>query len=337
MARELSRTGLSYVVLDAQEGMGAAWRHAWDSLRLFSPARWCSLPGFLRPGGDEDYPRRDEVLAYLAEYERRYRLNVQRPVRVRAVTRERGGFRAETSRALFRARFVVSATGTWDAPLIPDVAGRAEFCGQQLHSARYRRPQDFAGQRVVVVGGGNSGAQILAEVSKVADTTWATLTAPSFLPDNVDGRVLFDVATQRYRAQQAGVVLGAPSLGDIVMVPGVREARERGALHGRVMFTRMTGTGVVWPDGDGQDVDAVIWCTGFRPALGHLAPLGVVGPEGRVQVQGTRSVQEPRLWLVGYGNWKGFASATLIGVGRSARATVGEIRDAAAGQRPSGD
>ncbi len=335
VARELSRTGLSYVVLDAQEGVGAAWRHAWDSLRLFSPARWSSLPGFLMPGGEEEYPRRSEVIAYLAEYERRYGLNILRPVRVQAVTRNGEGFRVETSRAPFQARFVVSATGTWDAPWIPEVAGRAEFRGQQVHSAFYRRPQAFAGQRVVVVGGGNSGAQILAEVSKAADTIWATLAPPTFLPDDVDGRVLFDVATQRYRARQAGLAFSAPSLGDIVMVPGVREARERGVLHARAMFTRMTGTGVVWPDGHEQDLDAVIWCTGFRPALGHLRPLGVVGPGGRVQVQGTHSVREPGLWLVGYGNWTGFASATLIGVGRSARTTVAEIRDAAGQQHPA--
>lgn len=177
----------------------------------------------------------------------------------------------------------------------------------------------------MIVGGGNSGAQILAEVAKVTDVAWATLTPPSFLPDDVDGRVLFDVATQRYRAQQAGQAFQVSSLGDIVMVPCVREARDWGVLYAREMFTRMTETGVVWPDGTEEAFDAVIWCTGFRPALGHLAPLGVLEADGRVQVNGTRAVKEPHLWLVGYGNWTGYASATLIGVGRSARATVAEI------------
>lgn len=329
VARELSRTALSSVVLDAQDGPGASWRHAWDSLRLFSPARWSSLPGFLMPGGESEYPRREEVIAYLTEYERRYALNVRRPVRVKAVTREGEGFRLATSLGEDHARFVVSATGTWDAPFIPDIPGRDAFRGVRIHSAFYRTPGPFTGQRVAIIGGGNSGAQILAEVSKVADATWVTLTPPSFLPDDVDGRVLFDVATQRYRAQQAGEAFRVPSLGDIVMVPSVREARERGVLHAREMFTRMTETGVVWPDGTEEAFDAVIWCTGFRPSLGHLAPLGVLEADGRVQVEGTRAVKESRLWLVGYGNWTGFASATLIGVGRSARATVGELRKAA--------
>ncbi|WP_104992369.1 ArsO family NAD(P)H-dependent flavin-containing monooxygenase [Deinococcus sp. NW-56] len=327
VARELSRTALSFSVLDAQDRPGAAWRHAWDSLRLFSPARWSSLPGFLMPGGEGEYPQRDEVIAYLAEYERRYGLPVERPVRVRAVTRDSEGFRLETSQRTYSTRFLVSATGTWEAPFIPDIPGREQFGGTQVHSAFYRRAEDLAGQRVLIVGGGNSGAQILAEVSRVADVTWATLTPPSFLPDDLDGRVLFGVATQRYRAQQAGAAFQAPSLGDIVMVAGVREARDRGVLRARELFTRMTGTGVVWPDGSEEAFDAVIWCTGFRPALDYLAPLGVLEPDGRVQVNGTRSVKEPHLWLVGYGNWTGFASATLIGVGRSAKATVAEIRE----------
>ena len=184
------------------------------------------------------------------------------------------------------------------------------------------------------MGGGNSAAQILAEVSRVAKTAWSTLEEPRFLPDDVDGRVLFERAKERYRAQ--GEVRKGPhahgdagGLGDVVMVPPVREARERGILESAGPFERFTEKGVVWPDGSEGRFDAVIWCTGFRPSLGHLRPLGVVGPDGRVGVEaggaGTRSVAEGRLWLVGYGEWTGFASATLIGVGRSARATAEEI------------
>ena len=141
--------------------------------------------------------------------------------------------------------------------------------------------------------------------------------------------VLFDQATALYRARAAGRDAPPPaSLGDIVMVPPVRDARDRGVLRAVRPFVRMTERGVVWADGREEAVDAVVWCTGFRPALDHLRPLGVVEPDGRVRVRGTRSVREPMLWLVGYGNWTGFASATLIGVGRSARATVEEVAGA---------
>lgn len=322
----LRRTELSWTILDAQEAPGGAWRHGWESLRLFSPARFSSLPGWLMPGGMDDYPTRDEVLDYLARYEERYGLPIRRPVRVRAVRRDGRRFAIDTDRGEWHADAVVSATGSWARPCVPDVPGRERFRGIQLHSAAYRSPEGLAGKRLLVVGGGNSGAQILAELSLVADTTWVTLTEPTFLPDHVDGRYLFDQATALYRALQEGRPAPPPAdLGDIVMVAPVREACERGVLRAVRPFVRMTERGVVWPDGREETVDAVVWCTGFRAALEHLRPLGVVEPDGRVRVEGTRSVREPMLWLVGYGNWTGYASATLIGVGRSARATVEEI------------
>ena len=114
-------------------------------------------------------------------------------------------------------------------------------------------------------------------------------------------------------------------LGDIAMVPPVLEARERDALKSVRPFERFTRDGVMWADGSESAVDVVIWCTGFRPALQHLDSLGVIDTEGRVEVDGTHSIQEPRLWLVGYGEWTGSASATLIGVTRTARSTVNEI------------
>jgi putative flavoprotein involved in K+ transport len=322
----LRRTPLTWTILDAQERPGGAWLHAWDGLRLFSPARFSSLPGWLMPGGADAYPTRDEALDYLAQYEARYGFPIERPVRVDAVHRAGDRFRIDTARGAWTADAVVSATGTWASPIIPPIPGRESFRGVQLHSAAYRRPEEFAGRRVLVVGAGNSGAQILAEVSRVADATWVTLAEPSFLPDHIDGRYLFDQATEIYRARKEGRPPPATaSLGDIVMVEPVREARDRGVLHAVRTFTRMTEDGVVWPDGREERVDAVIWCTGFRPALEHLRPLGVIEADGRVRVQGTRCVREPRLWLVGYGEWTGFASATLIAVGRTARATVDEI------------
>ena len=326
----LRRTGLSFVILDDQAGPGGAWRHGWDSLRLFSPARFSSLPGVLMDGGPDYYPSRDETLAYLAAYEARYSLPVERPVHVEAV--ERGGapdgrLVVRTDRGEWRARAVVSATGSWSRPFVPDVPGLEVFEGEQVHSAAYRSPEPYRGRRVLVVGGGNSGAQVLAEVSAVAaHAAWATLNEPSFLPDDVDGRVLFDAATAVYRAKQEGRDVPPPrSLGDVVAVPPVREARDRGALVSRGPLAALGPDGAVWADRKREPFDAVIWCTGFRPALESVLPLGVVEADGRVRVEGTRSVLEPRLWLVGYGEWTGFASATLVGVGRSARATAVEV------------
>jgi cation diffusion facilitator CzcD-associated flavoprotein CzcO len=323
----LRRTGLSFVILDAEDGPGGAWRHGWESLRLFSPATWSSIAGWMMPPVQEGYPTRNHVIDYLTRYEARYQLPVERPVRVTSVERINGALRVHAEHGHWDAGAVVSATGTWSNPYIPEYPGCELFCGQQLHSAHYVEAQPFAGKRVLVVGGGNSGAQILAEVSKVADATWVTPTDPLFLPDDVDGRVLFERATERWKAQQGGRVIDQPvgGLGDVVMVPPVVDARERGVLHAVRPFTRFTRDGVIWPDGTSTRVDAVIWCTGFKPALSHLANLGLINDEGRVEVEGTRAVHEPLLWLVGYGEWTGSASATLIGVTRTARSTATEI------------
>ena len=128
------------------------------------------------------------------------------------------------------ARMMVSATGTWRHPYLPDYPGREGFRGVQIHSSAYQSPEPFAGRRVLIVGGGNSGAQILAEVSKVAVTTWMTERSPVFLPDDVDGRVLFHRATARVKALQEGREPEMPTggLGDVVVVPPVVEARSRG-------------------------------------------------------------------------------------------------------------
>ena len=179
----------------------------------------------------------------------------------------------------------------------------------------------------MVVGGGNSGAQILAEVSLVAQsTTWVTLEPPAFLPDEVDGRVLFERATARWQALQEGKdPENLPGgFGDIVMVPPVLDARQRGVLHSVGPFEKLTADGAQWGDGSTKPFDAIIWCTGFRPALQPLEPLGVVN-ESRVTVDGTQVRGVPSLWLVGYGEWTGTASATLIGVMRTARSTASEI------------
>jgi cation diffusion facilitator CzcD-associated flavoprotein CzcO len=314
----LRRAGIDFVMLDAEESAGGAWRHGWNSLRLFSPASFSSLPGWLMPARSAtSYPGRNEVIDYLSRYEARYGFRIERPVVVTSVRQIDGCLEVVTDKARWHARAVLSATGTWRNPFIPDCKGASEFKGIQLHSAHYVSEQPFVGQRVAIVGGGNSGAQILAEISKVAETVWVTPQVPVFLPDEVNGHVLFERATARVLGKEDGLDPGG--LGDIVMVPSVREARERGALGSVRPFTHLDGNGVVWRDGTRTDLDAVIWCTGFRSALDHLRDLDVVTEDGKVEVNGGQSIKQPRLWLAGYGNWTGGASATLLGAGRAAR------------------
>ena len=320
----LRRAGLDHVILDGQDQPGGAWHAAWPTLRLFSSSAHSSLPGWPMPPHPDTFPPVAHVLEYLRAYEERYALPIERPVRVSDVGAPEGGpLEVQTDRGTVRARYVINATGTWAAPFVPQVEGAATFGGRQLHSAHYRGPEEFAGQRVAVVGGGNSGVQITADlVDHVEQVSLVSLHRLRFLPDDVDGRHLFEQATARLKQQDGE----AAFVGNIVALPQVRAARAKGALRLRAMFDRMTPDGAVIGR-DHLDLDAVIWCTGFRPALRHLRSLGLRTATGIPEVEGNRSVKDSRVCFVGYGDWTGPASATLIGVGRTARALVGELAE----------
>jgi len=324
MGYYLRRTGLSFVILDDQKQPGGAWLHTWRSLRLFSPAQWSALPGMLLTGG-KDYPTRNDVIEYLKTYESKYTLPVRRPISVTGVSKEGEMFSIQTTQGVWFAKAVVNTTGSFSNPFIPEIEGQQVFKGQVLHSSQYRSPVAFADKRVAVVGEGNSGAQILAEVSLITETLWITQKEPRFLPDHIDGRYLFDAATQMYEAQKTGTSYTPPSLGDIVMVDSVKDAKTRNVLNSKRPFERFTENSIVWADGHEEKIDVVIFCTGFGPALKHLSSLSLHAGDRKPATEGTRSKTTDGLWFVGYGNWTGFASATLIGVGRSAKATVEEI------------
>ncbi|QYJ02813.1 NAD(P)/FAD-dependent oxidoreductase [Nocardioides panacisoli] len=328
------------VVLDGRAAPGGAWRDAWPSLTLFSPAGYSSLPGRLmpRPDGGSN-PDAAHVVDYLTDYEHRYAIDVRRPVRVREVAADPSAAESwvvHTDHGTVRARTVVNATGTWDRPFWPAVRGIGDFRGRQLHTHDYRGPRDLDGDRVLVVGGGNSGAQVAADlVGSAVRVHWVTREPPRYLPDDVDGRVLFETATQAVRDRAAGrEARGVASLGDIVAVPPVRAARDRGDLVAEPMVAALTPDGARWPDGSTAPLDAVVWATGFRPALAHLHGLGLQWRSGRPATvapagspHAVRSADRRSLWFVGYGDWCGPASATLIGVGRPARDTAADIAD----------
>lgn len=322
----LRRMGLSYIILDNQTEGGGAWLRTWPSLRLFSPAQWSSLPGTLMSGGSDYYPTRDVAIEYLKFYESKYNLPVKRSVQVLKVEKEGDDFKLETSDGIYFSKAIISATGSFANPFIPDFPGKENFKGKILHSSQYHSPDEFVNKRVVIVGEGNSGAQILAEVSQVTKTLWVTQKEPRFLPDHIDGRYLFDVASQMYEAQKQGKEFKPPSLGDIVMVDSVRDARSRNVLKSVRPFDRFTKDSIVRA-GHEVKIDVVIFCTGFKASLKHLEALNVINENGKIETKGTKAKHIEGLWLIGYGNWTGFASATLIGVGRSAKSTVDEIKN----------
>ncbi|MFJ6213364.1 FAD-dependent oxidoreductase [Streptomyces sp. NPDC092296] len=325
-AYHLRRRGFApydgFVVLDADPAPGGAWRHRSPTLTMAAVHGFHDLPGLPLPSGDPARPARDAIPEYFAAYERAHALPVLRPVRVRAVREGAAGrLLVETDAGSWSARALVNATGTWTRPFVPHYPGAELFRGRQLHYARYTGPAEFRGQRVVVVGGGASAVQVLAEVAAVGHTRWVTRRPPvfrdtPFTPE--EGRAAVALVEQRVRdGLPVRSVVGVTGLTDS---PAVRRARELGALERLPMFDRITESGVAWDDGRYAAADAIVWATGFRPAVGQLAPLGLREPGGGIRLDGTRATADPRIHLVGYG-----PSASTVGATRAARAAANAL------------
>ncbi|WP_366146648.1 NAD(P)-binding domain-containing protein [uncultured Pseudokineococcus sp.] len=316
----------TYVVLDADRAPGGAWQHRWESLRMATVNGIFDLPGAPLPPVDPDEPSRTAVPRYFAAYERDRALPVLRPVRVLRVERADddpdGDLLVETDAGTWRAGFVVNATGTWTNPLIPAHPGAETFRGRQLHTSEYVTAEELRGRRVAVVGGGISAVQLLEEVSRVAWTAWYTRREPDFRdepfePETSGREVVAQVTADAEAGRAPRSVVSYTGLG---WSPYAVAARERGALDRRPMFTALEPTGVREADGSLTTVDVVLWATGFRPALAHLAPLHLRSELGGVEVRGTQVLREPRVHLVGYG-----PSQSTVGANRAGREAVATI------------
>ena len=312
----LKRRGIDHVVLDADDAPGGAWQHRWDSLTMQDVHGIAALPD-AEPPEEQDGRANDVVPTYFADYERAHHLPVVRPVRVDEVADAGDGLlevRAGDRRWLTRT--VVNATGTWSRPFVPGYPGAETFRGRQLHTHDYPGPDAFRGRRAVVVGGGASAVQLLGEIAPVAaDTLWVTRREPVWRTDDFTpevGRAAVALVEDRVRR-------GLPPA-SVVSVTGLalrdqeREAERLGAYDRHPMFEAIEPDGVRMPDGQLWPADVILWATGFRPAVGHLAPLRLRSAYGGIQLDGTTAVADPRVQLVGYG-----PSASTIGANRAGR------------------
>ena len=331
-AYRLKRRGLAphrgFVVLDRSPGPGGAWQYRWPSLTLSTVNRIHDLPGmrFSEAVDTEaaEVQANVAVPAYFAAYEQRFELPVYRPVTVRVVCEREGRFRIETDRIEFSARGIINATGTWESPYVPAVPGAERFRGRQLHTKEYRTAEEFAGQHVVIVGGGISAVQLLDEISRVTRTTWVTRRPPAFREGPFDaeaGRAAVALVEERVRR---GLPPGSVvSVTGLPVTPAIRAMRARGVLERLPMFSEITEEGVRWPDGTELRADVILWCTGFRSSLDHLAPLMLRESGGGITMTGrlaTQVARDPRIHLVGYG-----PSASTIGANRAGRAAAEEL------------
>ncbi|PZU48697.1 MAG: pyridine nucleotide-disulfide oxidoreductase [Microbacterium sp.] len=315
----------SFVVLDAEHSPGGAWQHRWASLRMATVNGIHELPGYPVPPADPASAARDVLPAYFAAYEERFDLRVRRPVVVRAVRRAdsdpHGRLLVQTDAGVWAAGHVINATGTWRRPFWPHYPGAETFRGRQLHVHDYVSAGEFAGLRVVIVGAGISAVQLLEEISRVADTFWVTRR------DVTWDATEFDTAARiaAIAGVEERVRRGLPP-GSVISITGQHRtpwseaARERGVLIRHPMFTAIEADGVRMPDGTLERADAILWATGFRADIPHLAPLRLRTDAGGIRVANGRSLDEPRLFLIGYG-----PSQSTVGANRAGRDAVRAI------------
>ncbi|MEN0130619.1 MAG: NAD(P)-binding domain-containing protein, partial [Brevundimonas sp.] len=322
-----------FVVLDDSPAPGGAWQQRWPGLTMADAHNVHELPGMPLLVPDPSEPAAKAVPYYFAQYEDAFDLHVQRPVRVRRVSDVDGRLAVEShsvdrpgDAVVWRARGLVNASGTWTKPFWPAYPGQGTFRGRQLHTHDYRTPQELADGHVVVVGGGTSAVQLLLAIAEVTTTTWVTRRPPTWREEDFTpelGRAAVALVEERTRAglppESVVSVTGLP------LTPAYRDGIAAGVLVSRPMFARITPTGVEWDDTSSGpsfvEAATILWCTGFRAALDHLAPLHLRGPGGGIVMDGTSVVADPRIQLVGYG-----PSASTIGANRAGRDAVKRLR-----------
>ncbi|KRE55605.1 NAD(P)/FAD-dependent oxidoreductase [Phycicoccus sp. Soil748] len=325
--------GLSFVLLEAGGEVGHTWRNRWDSLRLFSPAQYDSLPGMPFPAPADSHPSKDDVADYLASYAERFDLPVRLNSPVLRTHREQdGNFVVTTPSGELRARQVVVATGPFQTPRVPAAASELDRQVQQLHSADYRNPGQVLGTRVLVVGAANSGLQIADELAPTHTVSVSVGSKPLALPHRIAGRDLFFWLTKVGFFKVAATSRLARRLrarGDLVI--GTRSADLRRAGIGfRTRLTGFTGDVAQFADGTTMRVDAVVWATGFASDYSWLEVPGVIVDRQVRHQDGVTQV--PGLYFLGL-PWQTSRGSALLGfVGADAAALsariVGAVRAA---------
>ena len=308
----LARQGRDFVIFEAADAPAAAWRSRWDSLKLFTSARYDSLPSFAFPGDPFAYPMRDDVVSYLTEYAQRFGLPVELESRVNAVRPMASGYEVALDDRGYEADQVVIATGPFQVPRVPAIAERLSRDVTQLHSTEYRVPRDVPDGRVLVVGGGNTGLQIAQELSATHEVDLSIGSRQTPLPQRILGRDLFwylDRTGLIYKTRTSRI--GRRAAGRDTLIgssPGVLRRRHGVRLQKRAVDAREST--VSFSDGATLEVSTVIWATGFQVDHSWVhAP--VFDEQGRlVHRRGVTS--SPGLYFLGL-TWQHTRGSALLG------------------------
>jgi putative flavoprotein involved in K+ transport len=323
----LRRHGLAFEMVDENDRVGAAWRKRWDGLRLFTPARYDALPAMPFPGPSSLYPTKDQAADYLETYARTFELPVRTGVKVNRLSAATEGFKASCGDEVLSASNVVVATGAYHNPRIPAFAAALNGNIFQIHSSEYHNPSQLREGDVLVVGAGNSGAEIAIELAR-HHRTWLSgpdtgeePTRAGSIPDRFFTPIMWLVATRltvrtslgrklrdHFLDPPRGIPLGRVRRKDLVAAGIERVGRTTGMREGRPLLE----------DGRALDVSNVIWCTGYAPDFGWI-DLALPTRHG-FPLQDRGIVESiPGLYFMGLLFQYSLSSALVGGVGRDAQ------------------
>ena len=331
----LRRQARRFMILDAADSIGAAWRTRWQSLTLFTPRRYSALPGLAFSGDPDRYANRDEVIAYLERYAETFALPVELNSKVERLDRadDTGLFRLHTADRTITAEQVVVATGPFQTPFVPALADRLAEDVVQMHAVGYRRPGDVPPGIVLVVGGGNTGFQIAKELSATRTVVLAVGSRQKPLPQRLLGRDLFWWLT---KARVLSVTVDS-RLGsrlqhrDTLIGSSPRELEQRYGVELKPRAIAAEARAVRFEDGSELEVDAVIWATGYRPDYSWI-DLAVLNEDGSLRHR--RGVTDvPGLYLLGL-TWQHTRGSALIGWVKDDAAFISEQIVRYQGSRP---
>jgi putative flavoprotein involved in K+ transport len=325
----LAKRGKPFVILDAADRVGGSWLNRWDSLTLFTPSIRDNLPG-LPLGGGYRFPSKDEMLDYLERYVATFELPVRLGVEVDGLFREGAGFRVTAGAEAFDADNVILATGVHRVPRTPDLAGDLSGDIVQLHSADYRNPGQLAPGPVLLVGAGNSGAEIAMDLASTHQVLMAGRTVGEIPIDTrgLQGRLMFPVIwwvwehilTERSKPGRKVQAERVEGHGD----PWIRQKEKDIQAAGVERRSRITGAVGGRPqteDGEVLEVANVIWCTGFEKGFGWIDLPGL-DSSGRLASERGAVVGQPGLYVLGQEFQYMFNSHTVGGVGKDAAYVV---------------
>ncbi|MCR8842592.1 NAD(P)/FAD-dependent oxidoreductase [Paenibacillus sp. SC116] len=324
----LQKQGLSYLILESQPEAVGSWPRYYDSLKLFSPAHYSSLPGMEFPGEMGRYPRRDDVITYFKQYVKHFSLSVKTNEHIVQVKREGGRFNIYTASGnTYVSKTIINATGSFHSPYTPRINGIDKFKGKVIHSSVYRNAEPYKKQRVIVVGRGNSAVQIAIELADVSQTSLAVLKPVHFAKQRILGKDIHFwfrlTGLDTFPFWRFGIK--SPNPASVIDLDNYKNRIDAFNPDQKTMFTAFYPEGVIWPSGEKEKVDSVIFATGYKSSLFHLEGLGAVHDNGDPIQKGGVSTAVPGLYYVGLYGQRSFASATIRGVGSDAEYVVKQL------------